>query len=115
MVTDLTLGVDQQYGFPGRNKPFEQIARWSEHFGKARNITLESRRDYGHGLFSFAEPFNTFRLLHSKEPTISSNMLEFIPDNWDSGPSREVVIDADAGRPFTEGELKKIARFAERR
>lgn len=94
-VTDLTLAVGIEYeSYEGR-MPTYMIGEWSALFGGLKTLTLESRRDRSHGLFSFAGQMDAIKVIDREEEGMSGDFLADITHIWNRGPYRTAVLDAE--------------------
>ncbi len=114
-VSDLTLGVRRTDEARRRRSPFERIRLWCFDIKGLKTITLESERDSGHGLFSFASPFDSLRLINPTPSMMPFYWLADIPDKWNNGPHHRATLDMEDINSETKTELKKVVQIVDRR
>ncbi|KLO10196.1 hypothetical protein SCHPADRAFT_930679 [Schizopora paradoxa] len=108
-ITHFQLSLSTENG-DSLNEPFEVINDWCARFEGLRSITVESKREKGHGLLSFASSIDAVRVFSGDEP-MPEGSISGIPGLWNTTKQRNVASFSsdllEIGGGFDEEEILK--------
>ncbi len=93
-MSDLTISLIHDSGSTATS-PFWLLPGWCAQFEKLKHITLDSPRRIAHGLLSFTNDVDSFRLSNPNGLKNQIYLLQMVPDIWKIGPSRRAIFDGE--------------------
>ncbi len=93
-MSDLSISLIHDSGSTATS-PFWLLPGWCAQFEKLKHITLDSPRRIAHGLLSFTNDVDSFRLSNPNGLKNQIYLLQMVPDIWKIGPSRRAIFDGE--------------------